>query len=131
MTAIRHCSSRVRKGTSTQRACCSMRVPRLISGVRVIGRRLGLRVPLGTSTWRRYWWSEVLIAVNTCIGGTPPLLFACRQRNLDAMRLCLERGADVNWANTAGLRFCMTPAKTVTSTRRGCCWTKARRSIGR
>mgnify|MGYP003311833243 CR=1 FL=1 len=60
MTAIRHCSSRVRKGTSTPRACCLMRVPRLISGVRVIGRRLGLRAPLGTSTWRRYWWSEVL-----------------------------------------------------------------------
>ena len=36
-------------------------------------------------------------AVNTCIGGTPPLLFACRKRNLDAMRLCVGRGADVNW----------------------------------
>merc|ERR1712138_340177 len=42
-------------------------------------------------------------AINTCIGGTPPLLFACRQRNLDAMQLCLARGADVNWADKEGM----------------------------
>ena len=37
--------------------------------------------------------------VNTCIGEMSPLLFAYRNRNLGAMRLCLERGADPNWAN--------------------------------
>ena len=41
-------------------------------------------------------------AVNTCIGGAPPLLFACRARNLGAMRLCVEHGADVNWADKEG-----------------------------
>ena len=78
-----------------------MRVPRLISGVRVIGRRLGLRAPLGTSTWRRYWWSEVLIppqsicawrwgdAASVCLPEPEPR----------AMRLCLGHGADVNWAD--------------------------------
>ena len=30
-----------------------------------------------------------------------------------------------------GRRRCTSPARTATSTRRGCCWTKARRSIGR
>ena len=62
-------------------------------------------------------------AVNVCIGGTPPLLFACRNRNLDAMRLCLGRGADVNWANEEGetvVRFCMTRDKD------GRTWTPAR-----
>ena len=38
-----------KKDTPTPRACCSMRAPRLRSGARVIGRRLGLLVPLGTS----------------------------------------------------------------------------------
>ena len=109
-----------------------MRVPRLISGVRVIGRRLGLRVLLGTSTWRRYWWSEVLIPLQST------------RALAERRRFCLLAGNGIStrcgYVSSAALirigrtkrvgRFCMTRAKTVTSTRRGCCWTTARRSIG-
>ena len=46
-------------------------------------------------------------------------------------RLALDRGADVNRANEDGLIRCLSPARTATSTRHGCCWTKERRWIGR
>ena len=128
-----------------------------------IGRRLGLLAPLGTSTWRHYWWSEVLIppqstralaerrrlcllrqrnlgAMRLCVGhganvklartaGTTTLHVACENGHVDAARLLLDKGADVNRADKGDGRRYSLRAKTAASTRRGCCWIKARRSI--
>ena len=52
-------------------------------------------------------------------------------RAADAARLLLDNGAAVDRARRTAGRRCTSPARTATSTRRGCCWTKARRSIGR
>ena len=70
----------------------------------MIGRRLGLLAPLGhvdVATLLAERGADSA-AVNKCVSGMPPLMFACRNRNLDAMRLCLARGADVNWADKEG-----------------------------
>ena len=41
-------------------------------------------------------------AVDLCLDGATPLLVAYRKGDLDVMRSCLERGADVNLANEEG-----------------------------
>ena len=64
--------------------------------------------------------------------GATPLNIACQKGHVDAARLLLEKGAEVDRADEEwDGRRCTSPASSATSTRCGCCWRKARRSIGR
>ena len=70
--------------------------------------------------------------------GMTPLYIACQNGHVDAARLLLDNGAEVDRVRLpegrpSTPRCCSSAfwADKNTSTRRGCCWTKARRSTGR
>jgi ankyrin repeat protein len=82
----------------------------LDAGASVDKRRAGEWSPFGIACVRGHLDVATLLvergadtaALNTRIGGMPPLLIAYQNGDLDAMRLCLTHGADVNWANEDG-----------------------------
>ena len=53
--------------------------------------------------------------------GQTPLFIACSEGHVEVARLLLDKGAAVDRAKETGGRRCMSPARTATSTRRGCC----------
>ena len=72
-----------------------------------------------TSAWRGCCWTtDAEVGPGDKDGRTP----VHRRRATSTARLLLDKAADVNKVDENGQ---------ATSTRRGCCWTKARRSIGR
>ena len=93
----------------------------------MIGRRLGLRAFVDTSTWRHYWWSEVQLSP-LCLDGVTPLLSAYRKGD-DACN-SVSSTALTRIAPTKRGYGSVRRAKTVTPTRRGCCWTKAQGRTG-
>ena len=68
---------------------------------RGIGRRLGLRAPLGTSIWRRYWWSEDA-SIDLCLAERHALYCLPERESRRDGAVVAGLGADVNWANEEG-----------------------------
>ena len=63
--------------------------------------------------------------------GWTPLFIACQKGHVDVARLLLECDAEVDLATKKGTTPLFTACARATSTRRGCCWIKARTLIGR
>ena len=95
------------------------------------------RTPLLVACWQGHVDAARVLLENgarrsTAIRTSRLLFVACEEGHVDAARLLLEKGAEVESVDKYGQTpLYSSPARTATSTRRGCCWTKARRSTGR
>ena len=127
----RRCTSPARTATSTRRGCCWRKARRSTGRRRTAGRRCSPPALTATSTRRGCCWRKARRSIGRRTGVrrrcTPP---ARRPRRRGAAVAGERRGGRPGDGGRSGRR-CTSPARRATSTRRGCCWTKARRSTGR
>ena len=125
------CTSPARTATSTWRGCCWTTAREVDRAREDGGRRYSPPARTATSTRRGCCWTKARRSTGRMKDGWTPLYVACENGHVDAARLLLDKGAEVDRATEDGADAAVHRLLKATSTRRGCCWTKARRSIGR
>ena len=129
----RRCSSPARRATSTRRGCC------WTTARRSTGRRTGADAAVHRLPERPRRRGAAVAgqrrggqSTESKKDGWTPLYIACWNGHVDAARLLLDNGAEVDRADgrTVGRR-CTSPARTATSTRRAASSRLCRRRRGR